>query len=101
MATSTSSVGAGTPLTDQGIRRINFFNGRLLTARDLSREQDARAEADARLGQAIGAGIVHGLEVERSGDALQRRLSITAGLAVNRAGQTLCLGADQVLALVP
>jgi nitrous oxidase accessory protein NosD len=101
MATSTTPVGAGTPLVDQGIRRVNFFNGRLLTARDLSREQDARHEADARLGQAIGAGVVQGLEVEPSGDPLQRRLSIKAGLGVNRAGQTLCLGADQVLALVP
>jgi hypothetical protein len=88
-------------LVDQGIRRINFFNGRLLTGRDLSREQEARHEADARLGQAIGAGVVQGLEVAASGDPLQRRLSIKAGLAVNRAGQTLCLGADQVLALVP
>src|SRR5262249_22383262 len=96
---NTEPVGAGTPLLEQGIRRVNFFNGRLLTSRDLSREQDARHEADARLGQGIGAGIVNGLEVERSGVPLQ--LQIKSGLAINRAGQTLCLGADQVLALVP
>ena len=30
-----------TPILDGGIRSVNFFNGRLLTARDLSREQEA------------------------------------------------------------
>lgn len=101
MSSTTTPIRAGTPLLDQGIRAVNFFNGRLLTSRDLGREQDARREAGARLGQAIGAGIVEGLEVSRQGEPLERRLSIKKGLAVSRAGQTLCLGADQVLALVP
>jgi len=37
------------PLKDGGIRSVNFFNGRLLSGKDLSREQQARREADARL----------------------------------------------------
>jgi hypothetical protein len=101
MTTTGTPVGAGIPLLEQGIRHVNFFNGRLLTSRDLSREQGARHEADARLGRAVGGGVVQGLEVERTGDPLERRLTIRAGLAVNRAGQTLCLGAAQVLALAP
>ena len=39
-------------VADGGIETVNFFNGRLLTAGDMSREQDARRQADARLGLA-------------------------------------------------
>ena len=40
------------PLTDGGIRSVNFFNGRLLSGKDLSREQAARREAlSVRAGQ--------------------------------------------------
>lgn len=101
MSSTATPISAGTPLLDDGIRAVNFFNGRLVTSGDLSRDQQARREGDARLGEAIGSGIVRGLEVTLDGGATDRRLAIKAGLAVNRAGQTLCLGADQVLALVP
>ena len=49
-----SAVELQNPILDGGIRSVNFFNGRLLTARDLSREQDANREATNRLGQALG-----------------------------------------------
>ena len=49
------------PLKEGGIRAVNFFNGRLLTAQDLSREQTARREADARLeGPRAAAGRCRG-----------------------------------------
>ena len=99
MATRADSIALFTPILDQGIRSVNFFNGRLLTGRDLGREQDARRQADARLGQAMGAGIAWGLEVYRQ-DALARTVQVKAGLAVNRAGQALQLGVDQVVTLV-
>lgn len=95
------AITAGTPLLDEGIRAVNFFNGRLVTHGDFSRDQQARRDGDARLGQANGSGVVRGLEVSMDGVAGDRRLAIKAGLAVNAAGQTLCLGADQLLALVP
>lgn len=90
------------PLTEGGIRNVNFFNGRLLTGKDMSREQAARREADARLGRALGDGVASGLEAAR--DPLHDRadapvLRVKAGLAVNRAGQTLCLAADVSVAL--
>lgn len=100
MATTLSPVSVGTPLSEQAIRNVNFFNGRLVTHRDMERTLEAQHEADARLGQGIGAGVVQGLEVGVD-NALLRQLTIRAGLAISRAGQTLCLGADQVLALVP
>lgn len=90
------------PLTEGGIRNVNFFNGRLLTGKDMGREQAARREADARLGRALGDGVACGLEAAR--DPLHDRadapvLRVKAGLAVNRAGQTLCLAADASVAL--
>lgn len=90
------------PLKDGGIRSVNFFNGRLLSGKDLSREQAARREADARLGLAIGDGVAFGLEAERDGDLDKPAapvLRIRAGLAVNRLGQTLRLLGDTSVAL--
>src|SRR5262245_19841353 len=90
------------PLTDGGIRSVNFFNGRLLSGRDLTREQDARREADARLGRAIGDGVAYGLEVARDvarDTPSAPLLRVKAGLAVNRVGQTLRLATDASVAL--
>ena len=90
------------PLTDGGIRSVNFFNGRLLSGKDLSREQAARREADARLGRAVGDGVAYGLEAARDpglDTAAAPVLRIKAGLAVNRVGQTLRLAADVSVAL--
>ena len=90
------------PLADGGIRSVNFFNGRLLAGKDLSREQAARREADARLGRALGDGVAFGLEVARD-QSLDKPaapvLRIKAGLAINRLGQTLRLTDDVSVAL--
>jgi hypothetical protein len=97
-----SQISLQQPILDGGIRSINFFNGRLLSARDLTREQSANREADRRLGQAIGEGIVHGLEVSKSTSSTQESpvVTIEAGLAINRIGQTLMLTGKTDLALV-
>jgi hypothetical protein len=90
------------PLKEGGIRSVNFFNGRLLAGKDLSREQQARREADARLGRALGDGVAFGLEVARHA-ALDKPsapvLRVRSGLAVNRLGQTLRLEGDVSVAL--
>lgn len=89
-------------ILDGGIRSINFFNGRLLSARDLTREQSANREAERRLGQAIGEGIVYGLEVSSATASTQESpvVTVEAGLAINRIGQTLMLTAKTDVALV-
>ena len=51
----------GTPLLDDAIRNINFFNGRLLTGRDLQREQEeAKARAQATASQVRVYGVRRG-----------------------------------------
>jgi len=82
------------PFTDGGIRTVNFFNGRLLTGKDFSREQDARREADNRIGLALGEGVAFGLEVEYDDQLSQSNLPVVhikAGLAFNREGLALRL----------
>lgn len=82
-------------ITDGGIASTNFFNGRLLSGEDLTREQEANREARRRLGQAIGSGISYGLEVSTP-DEVDTRLMpvvrIEAGMAINGRGETLVLG---------
>ena len=84
------------------IRATNFFNGRLISAEDLTREQTARREADNRLGQAHGHGIAFGLTVAKARSSTQNELTVTVekGLAVNRAGQTLRLAETATLNLL-
>ena len=81
------------PLLDELTKSTNFFNGRLLTAGDLKADQQANRQARQRLGRAVGDGIASGLEVSQvvgSPGGLSV-LEVSAGLAVNRSGQTLAL----------
>ncbi len=91
-----------TPLKADAIRTVNFFNGRLLTARTMDREQQARREADARIGFAMGDGIAAGLEVAFAGNTApgnRPAATVEAGTAVNRNGHVLRLPARVTLAL--
>jgi hypothetical protein len=84
------------------LRWAKFFNGRLLTGADLDGEQRSNRAARRLLGQAIGAGVAYGLEVAVApglGSAVQPVLLVGAGLALNRFGDALELGADTTLAL--
>ena len=88
-------------ITSGGIRSINFFNGRLLSAEDMTQEQGTRRDADALLGRSLGAGIACGLEV--SGAASSGAVpvvTVQAGLAINAMGQALRLSDAVDLSLV-
>lgn len=81
---------------DNGIRSVNFFNGRLLTGADLGREQQARQEADRLCGMAAGHGVAWGLEVQAvaAGTADAEggpQLDVQPGLAIARDGTPLRL----------
>lgn len=97
-----SSIDLQQPIVDGGIRSVNFFNGRMLTARDLTLEQAATREVDRRLGQAVGEGIAYGFEVSKSLASTNQSpvVSVEPGLAVNRQGQTLWLQDKTDVALV-
>lgn len=97
-----TSIELQTPLLDSGIRSVNFFNGRVLSGEDLSNEQSSNREEHRRLGLALGEGIVSGLEVTRSPADKQSAaptVTINAGAAINRLGQTLVLSAKTDLLL--
>ena len=87
------------PILTGGIRNTNFFNGRLLTAEALSAEQTANRQQHQQLGQAIGSGIVRGLEVRLLNSGPQPVVQVKAGLALNRLGQALALAQDVEVAL--
>lgn len=81
-----------TAFLDDGIRSTNFFNGRLLSAEDLTREQQARKEALKQFGVAFGEGVVHGLEVEAiigGSSTTEPIVTVKKGLALNREGRAL------------
>jgi hypothetical protein len=90
------------PVGEDAIRTVNFFNGRLLTGNDMSREQAARRQSDAQIGLAIGDGIANGLEVAFLGNIApggRPAALVKPGIAVNREGATLCLRQEVSLAL--
>jgi len=93
-----------TPFLDGGIRSTHFFNGRLLSREDLQREQAAERARLERLGRALGAGIVHGFEVAArslgGSSTTDPVVTVRAGLAVNRRGQTVALDRDVDVSLL-
>lgn len=91
------------PLLSDGLKSINFFNGRLLSAEDLNQEQAANKLAHQFLGQAVGEGVAYGFEVQKAigvSTASAPVVTVQAGLAVNRLGQTLRLPTAVDIALV-
>ncbi len=83
---------------------INFFNGRLLSSEDLNTEKDFNNEGRRHLGQAIGNGILEGLEVTFDGtpstDPTQAVVHVRSGAAINRNGQYLALPQNIDVSLV-
>lgn len=91
------------PILDGGIRSVKFFNGRLLSGEDMSDEQAAQREGRKRLGQAVGDGVAFGLEVSEAAGLSKKDVpvvTINAGMAVNRQGQTLALNAPNNVSLI-
>jgi len=87
---------------DGGARFVNFFEGRILTGRDLRDEQSAARKSRNALGRSIGWGVVHGLEVSDatpSGAGAAPAVQVRAGLGVNREGQPLELAEERTVRL--
>jgi hypothetical protein len=83
------------------IQHPNFFNGRILTATDLSSERAAALTRSRYLGQGLGGGVVYGLNVTEKKDVDVPTLDISAGLAIDRRGDVLSLKDDIFIQLKP
>ena len=78
---------------DPRLSRSNYFDGRLLKATDLTRDQIYLDERAREIGRTLGSGIVHGLETTLSDDY---RIAVTPGMALTPSGRVLEL-ADKSL----
>ncbi|MDT5062497.1 MAG: hypothetical protein QOH63_2956 [Acidobacteriota bacterium] len=79
---------AGVIITDERRRRPLYFDGRFLTARDLTGDQNYFLTRQADLGQAGGTGVVHGLMVQMvEGSAIR----IEAGHGVTTSGELVVI----------
>ena len=88
-------------ILEDDLKFIKFFNGRLLSGEDLSREQASHREARRRTGLTIGYGIAEGLEVTiRNRSRQGAMVQVAKGLALNRHGHVVTLPEPVDLALV-
>ena len=77
------------------LTRTHYFDGRLLTAADLTRDQIYLDQRLREMGQVLGQGVARGLEAGLAGG----RITIAPGVAVNGAGRVLQLAAPLTLDL--
>jgi hypothetical protein len=92
------------PVIDGGVRNPNWFEGRLLTAQSMRERDLAERQRDQLLGRAIGSGVIEGLWVTRGAarsDGTVRTLSVSRGSAITPGGDTLVLGRDITVDVVP
>ena len=97
-----SSVSLLTPVLNGGIQNVNFVNGRLLTAADMTAERTANLQRQRLLGSSLGAGVASGFEVTPSSSSVpggQQVVHIAAGVAINLNGDVLQLANDTDLTL--
>lgn len=78
---------------DPKLSRTNYYDGRLLRASDLTRDQFYLDERLREVGRALGQGIVRGLEVSLTSD---RKVSVTGGIAITPSGRVLELEAEKI-----
>lgn len=77
------------PIIGNGIRNTNYFQGRVLSAEDLSADQQADRRHRAQLGRAVGPGVVHGLEARIETAGPDPVISVEPGLAIDSRGGTI------------
>ncbi|MBD9360193.1 hypothetical protein [Methylomonas fluvii] len=82
---------------DPRLTRSHYFDGRLLTAEDLTRDQIYLDQRLRELGRVLGSGIVGGLGL--SFDRFTGLLTLEPGLAMSPAGRVLELGSRLIVNL--
>lgn len=89
---------AGTLIVDQRRRRPRYFDGRFLTAGDLTRDQTYFLTRQADLCRAGGVGVVQGLLVQRI-EGEPDAIRVTAGQGVTPTGELVVLTDDLTISL--
>lgn len=84
-----SSTPLNTPILEDGLERIPFFNGRVLTAEDLQTEQKGNAEERRRLGRGLGTGVLEGLSVRRGSGDPPTTVVVERGLGLAPSGRVV------------
>jgi hypothetical protein len=85
---TTDSQGQRISSIDPRLSRTHYFDGRLLKASDLTRDQIYLDERALEIGQVLGSGIARGLDIELVDNY---RLRVSPGLAVAPSGRVLQL----------
>jgi hypothetical protein len=88
---------AGLLALDARRARPRYFDGRFLTAADLTRDQQYVLARQAELARALGSGVVNGLEVTRGADA--REVVVAAGHGITPSGEQVALESALTVAL--
>jgi hypothetical protein len=95
---------AGTLIMDGRRRRPNYFDGRFLTAADLTADQAYVLSRLSDLARSQGEGVSEGLLVlqpdgQESGGEANTRLRVTQGWGLTGSGELVGLGEDQLVDL--
>lgn len=85
---TTDSEGNRSGSIDPRLSRTNYFDGQLLKASDLTRDQIYLDERLLEMGQVLGSGIIRGLDVELVKNHILR---VSPGIAVAPSGRVLQL----------
>jgi hypothetical protein len=91
-------LGAGAVILNSGNARPLYFQGRFLTAEDLTRDQNYFIQRQAVLGRAAGAGIVSGLLVQAAPGATE--IQISPGHGITPSGELVLVERRELVKLV-
>ena len=77
------------------LRRVNYFQGRLLSAEDFRAEQEYHREKSRRHNRRLhGCGVVSGLRVSLAGGASRAAITVKPGVGIDATGNELELDAE-------
>lgn len=78
------------------LRRLNYFEGRLLSAADFRAEQEYHREKSRRHNRRLhGCGVVRGLSVSLTGGASSPAITVKQGVGIDATGNELELDAER------
>jgi hypothetical protein len=82
------------------LRRVNYFEGRLLSAEDFQAEQEYHREKSRRHNRRLhGCGVVRGLTVSLAGGTSRPAITVKPGVGIDATGNELELDAERSLTI--